>query len=65
MAEGRAASMRAARAASVPCVPRLSTIGRRRTTTLGPITSVDQRADLACMDIDQAADGGLEAGGQS
>ncbi len=32
---------------------------------IGPITSVDRRADLACqcIDVDQAADGGLEEGG--
>jgi hypothetical protein len=64
-AEGRAASIRAAHAASVPCVPLRSTIGRWRTTTLAPITSVDKRAALACMDVDQAADGALKAGGQS
>ena len=45
------------------CIAIQTTIGRGRTTTWGPITSVDRRADLACMDGDQAADGGLETSG--
>ena len=46
------------------CIAIQTTIGRGRTTTWGPITSVDRRADLAAfMDGDQAADGGLETGG--
>ena len=38
------------------CIAIQTTIGRGRTTTWGPITSVDRRADLAAfMDGDQAA----------
>ena len=53
-AEGRAAPMRAARAA--PIYDRTG-----QTTTLGLISRVDQRADLVCVDVD----GVLESSWQS
>ena len=49
------------------CIAIQTTIGRWRTTTWGPITSVDRRADLACMDGGSGgrvrADSGVETSG--